>query len=69
MKGNVIGQELRAIALGNLDDYSGRYGLMCFSPMINIIRDPFWCGKDTFLEPFINAEGDPFTKTGSGQIL
>ena len=40
-KGDVIGKELRAIALGNLNDYSGRYGLMCFSPMINIIRDPF----------------------------
>jgi beta-glucosidase len=42
MEGNVIGSELRAIALGNLPDESKAYGLSCFSPMINIIRDPMW---------------------------
>jgi beta-glucosidase-like glycosyl hydrolase len=42
MEGQVIGHELRAIALGNLASPDAVYGLSCFSPMINILRDPFW---------------------------
>jgi hypothetical protein len=38
MKGDVIGRELRAIALAELDDFTKGPGLSCFSPMINIIR-------------------------------
>jgi beta-glucosidase len=40
LEGDVIGSELRAIALGNLPDETQAYGLSCFSPMINIVRDP-----------------------------
>ena len=42
MKGDVIGRELRAIALAELEDFDQGPGLSCFSPMINIIRDPMW---------------------------
>lgn len=41
-KGNVIGVELRSIAAANRPDFDAVYGLSCFSPMMNIIRDPFW---------------------------
>ena len=41
-KGEVIGRELRSIAAANRANYDAVYGLSCFSPMINIIRDPFW---------------------------
>ena len=41
-KGEVIGRELRSIAAANRPNYGAVYGLSCFSPMINIIRDPFW---------------------------
>jgi beta-glucosidase len=42
-KGNVIGVELRSIAAANRPDFNAVYGLSCFSPMMNIIRDPMWC--------------------------
>ena len=42
LKGTVIGKELRSIAAANRPDFNSVYGLSCFSPMMNIIRDPFW---------------------------
>lgn len=42
LKGDVIGRELRAIALAQLSDFGRFLGLSCFSPMINVIRDPMW---------------------------
>jgi beta-glucosidase len=42
LKGDVIGRELRAIALAQLPDFNRFLGLSCFSPMINVIRDPMW---------------------------
>jgi hypothetical protein len=38
-KGNIIGVELRSIAAANRPNFNAVYGLSCFSPMINIIRD------------------------------
>jgi beta-glucosidase-like glycosyl hydrolase len=40
MKGEVIGKELRAVALSYLGDFNTGPGLSCYAPMINIIRDP-----------------------------
>ena len=42
LKGDVIGRELRAIALAQVPDFNRFLGLSCFSPMINVIRDPMW---------------------------
>ena len=42
LKGDVIGRELRSIAAANRPDFGAVYGLSCFSPMINVVRDPFW---------------------------
>jgi hypothetical protein len=42
LKGSVIGVELRSIAAANRPDFNAVYGLSCFSPMMNIIRDPMW---------------------------
>ena len=38
LKGDIIGRELRAIALALKHDFNSFFGLSCFSPMINIIR-------------------------------
>lgn len=42
LEGSVIGDELRAFAVGNLGLSGAAGALNCFSPMINIQRDPFW---------------------------
>ena len=38
LKGDVIGRELRAIALAYLDNFNVGPGISCYAPMINIIR-------------------------------
>ena len=58
LKGDVIGRELRAIGLSLKDDFNSFFGLSCFSPMINIIRDPFWGrNNEAYSEcPFLTGE-------------
>ena len=59
LEGRVIGTELRAIAAANFRAGSGNeLGLSCFSPMINIVRDPFWNrNSEGYSEdPFLTGE-------------
>lgn len=57
-KGSVIGRELRSIAAVNRPDFNAVYGLSCFSPMINIVRDPMWGrNNEGYSEcPFLTGE-------------
>eukprot|EP00041_Stephanoeca_diplocostata_P025297 m.658594 g.658594 ORF g.658594 m.658594 type:complete len:1066 (+) comp22720_c1_seq7:113-3310(+) len=57
-KGSVIGSELRSIAAINRPDFNSVYGLSCFSPMINIVRDPMWGrNNEGYSEcPFLTGE-------------